>query len=317
MGENMNYFTDEKHYNTLNNYYRTRFASKVFKIALNGDFTCPNRDGTISNSGCIFCSDSGSGEYSGSVSQDLQTQFNNVLAMMSKKWKEGKYIVYFQSFSNTYGPIKKLRKIYNEALNLDPNIIGLSIGTRPDCFNNQVYDLLEEINQKTYLTIELGLQSMHDRTLNLINRGHDLQTFEEAVNNLRKRKIDVVVHIINGLPFETENDMLQTIEYLNTLDIQGIKIHMLYILEDTPLEKYYKFHPFPILTLKEYVEITVKQLAILNPKIIVHRITGDPPKDDLIAPKWTLKKFIVANEIDKYMRKKNYYQGMNFKGEKA
>lgn len=317
MGENMNYFTDEKHYNTLNNYYRTRFASKVFKIALNGDFTCPNRDGTISNSGCIFCSDAGSGEYSGSVSQDLQTQFNNVLVMMSKKWKEGKYIVYFQSFSNTYGPIKKLRKIYNEALNLDPNIIGLSIGTRPDCFNNQVYDLLEEINQKTYLTIELGLQSMHDRTLNLINRGHDLQTFEEAVNNLRKRKIDVVVHIINGLPFETENDMLQTIEYLNTLDIQGIKIHMLYILEDTPLEKYYKFHPFPILTLKEYVEITVKQLAILNPKIIVHRITGDPPKDDLIAPKWTLKKFIVANEIDKYMRKKNYYQGMNFKGEKA
>lgn len=310
----MNYFTEEKHYNTLNNYYRHRFKTKVFKIALNGDFTCPNRDGTISKAGCIFCSDAGSGEYGGSVNQDLRTQFNSVLKMMEKKWTDGKYIIYFQSFSNTYGPVKKLRKIYYEALELDPNIIGLSIGTRPDCFNNQIYDLLEEINSKTYLTVELGLQSMHNDTLSLINRGHDRQSFEATVINLRKRNIDVVVHIINGLPLETPEQMLETIKYLNTLDIQGVKIHMLYILEDTPLEKFYKTNPFPILSLKEYVEITVKQLTFLNNKIIVHRITGDPPKEQLIEPSWTLKKFIVSNEIDKYMRKKNLYQGMNYIG---
>jgi uncharacterized protein len=314
VGENMKYFTEEKHYNTLNNYYRHRFKTKVFKIALNGDFTCPNRDGTISKAGCIFCSDAGSGEYGGSVNQDLKTQFNSVLKMMEKKWNDGKYIIYFQSFSNTYGPVKKLRKIYYEALELDPNIIGLSIATRPDCFNNQIYDLLEEINSKTYLTVELGLQSMHNDTLALINRGHDRQSFEEAVINLRKRNIDVVVHIINGLPLETQEQMLETIKYLNTLDIQGIKIHMLYILEDTPLAKFYKTNPFPILSLKEYVEITVKQLTFLNNKIIVHRITGDPPKAQLIEPSWTLKKFIVSNEIDKYMREKNLYQGMNYIG---
>lgn len=313
----MNYFTEEKHYNSLNNYYRERFGSKVFKIALNGDFTCPNRDGTISKAGCIFCSDQGSGEFGGKHYNSLEVQFNNIKEMMHSKWKEGKYIVYFQSFSNTYGPIKKLRKIYYDALNLDKDIIGLNIGTRPDCFNDEVYDLLQELNQKTYLTIELGLQSMHDETLVRINRGHDRKTFSETVKKLRKLGIDVVVHIINGLPGETESMMLETAKFVNTLDIQGIKIHMLYILEDTPLAKLFAQKPFPLLSLKEYADITVKQLTYLNDKIIIHRITGDPDRSQLIEPTWTLKKFIVANEIDKIMRKNNLYQGCNLKGEQS
>ena len=305
----MNYFTDEKHYNALNNYYRHRFNTKVYKIALNGDFTCPNRDGSISRIGCVFCTDSGSGEFGGKVSDSLKIQFEKIKTMMQNKWKEGKYIAYFQSFSNTYGPIDKLRKIYYEAINLDKDIIGLNIGTRSDCFNDEVYKLLEELNQKTYLTIELGLQSMHDITLKSINRGHDLNNFVQTVKNLRKRNINVVVHIINGLPNEDEEMMLETAKFLNTLDIQGVKIHMLYIVNNTPLARSFERKPFPLLSMKEYVNITVKQLRLLNKNIIIHRVTGDPDRQELIEPKWTLKKFIVSNEIDKLMRKNNFYQG--------
>lgn len=308
----MNYFSSEKNYNTLNNYYRERFGCKVYKIALNGDFTCPNRDGTISKTGCIFCSDSGSGEYGGNRLNSLKEQFDSLRSLLENKWKEGKYIVYFQSFSNTYGSVKKLRKIYYEALSLDENIIGLNIGTRPDCFNQEIYELLSEINQKTYLTVELGLQSMHDETLKLINRGHDLECFVKAVKELRKREVNVVVHIINGLPNETPEMMFQTANFLNTLDIQGVKIHMLYIIDNTPLARIYSKKPFPLLSLKEYVDITVKQLTMLNNKIIIHRVTGDPDRNALIEPAWTLKKFIVANEIDKVMRKEKLYQGMNY-----
>lgn len=305
----MNYFTNEKHYNTLNNYYRTRFNSKIMKIALNGNFSCPNRDGVFSNQGCIFCSELGSGDFAGDKDDTLRTQFNDIQSKMHKKWKTGKYIAYFQANTNTYGPIEKLSRLFNKALTLDKDIIGLNIGTRADCFSPKIYDLLEELNKKTYLTIELGLQSMHNKTLKLINRGHKRDAFTKAVRELRKRKIDVVAHIINGLPEESEEMMIDTIRYLNTLDIQGIKIHMLYVLKNTPLENYYKEHSFHILSLEEYVNITVKQLRLLRDDIIIHRITGDPPKDLLIEPKWTLKKFIVNNEIDKLMRKNHYYQG--------
>jgi hypothetical protein len=305
----MNYFTNEKHYNTLNNYYRHKFGIKIFKIALNGNFSCPNRDGVFSSQGCIFCSESGSGDFAGDPSMSLEKQFKDIKEMMHKKWHKGKYIAYFQANTNTYGPIKKLRTLFEKALELDENIVGLNIGTRADCFSPQIYDLLEELNQKTYLTIELGLQSMHNQTLKLINRGHDLQTFTKAVKELRKRKINVVAHIINGLPGEDEKMMLETIDYLNTLDIQGIKIHMLYIIKHTPLEIHYKVNPFHVLSLDEYVDITIKQLKRLRPDIIIHRITGDPPKDLLIEPSWTLKKFVVSNEIDKAMRKNNDYQG--------
>jgi hypothetical protein len=305
----MQYFTNEKHYNTLNNYYRSRFGTKVIKIALNGNFSCPNRDGTFSDKGCIFCSESGSGDFAGNPLHDLENQYKTIKKMMNKKWHEGKYIAYFQANTNTYAPTKKLRALYEKAISLDKDIIGLNIGTRADCISKSTYDLLEELSQKTYLTIELGLQSMHLKTLSFINRGHDLDTFTRAVKELRKRNIDVVVHIINGLPGETKEMMLETIDYLNTLDIQGLKIHMLYILNHTPLEKIYREKPFEILSLESYVDITVHQIRKLNPNIILHRVTGDPPRHLLVEPKWTLKKFIVQNEIDKHMRQRKYFQG--------
>ncbi len=309
----MNYFTSEKRYNTVNEFYRKTFGTKVFKIPLNGDFTCPNRDGTLSYKGCIFCSEKGSGDFAGNRSDSLKKQFDDIKNIMVKKWPNGKYIVYFQANTNTYGPIEKIKELFETALSLDENIVGLSIATRPDCLPEDILDYLEELNERTYLTIELGLQSIHEKSMELINRGHNLEVFVEAVNKLRKRNINVVVHIINGLPYESKEDMLGTTRFLNQMDIQGIKIYMLFIQKHTELAHYYEQHPFKLLSLEDFVEITVDQLELLNDTIIIHRLTGDAPRDELIAPKWTLKKFVVANEIDKLMRKRNSFQGI--KGE--
>jgi len=306
----MNYFTTEKRFNTLNEYYRTIFKAKVYKIPLNGDFTCPNRDGSISYKGCIFCSEKGSGDFAGDKNDTLEKQFITLKNIMKNKWANGKYIAYFQANTNTYGSIEKLHNLYEEALGLDENIVGLSIATRPDCLPDDILDYLEDLNNRTYLTIELGLQSIHEKSLKFINRGHDLNTFILAVDKLRKRNINVVVHIINGLPNETKTDMIETAKLLNTLDIQGVKIHMLFIQKNTELAYYYNKHPFDLLKLEEYVDIVINQLEVLNDSIIIHRLTGDAPRDQLIAPKWTLKKFVVANEIDKLMKKNNTYQGI-------
>ncbi len=310
----MNYFTHDKKYNTLNEFYQKKFGTKVFKIALNGNFTCPNRDGKISFKGCIFCSELGSGDFAGNKYEPLKKQFDSIKNIMHKKWPDGKYIAYFQANTNTYGPIDKLDRLFNEALELNDDIVGLSIATRPDCLDDNILGLLSEINTKTYLTVELGLQSMHEKTLKLINRGHDLSVFINAVKALRSRNINVVVHIINGLPYETKEMMLDTVKLLNGLDIQGIKIHMLYILKNTILAKKFHDEKFHILSLEEYVDIVVEQIKLLKDDIIIHRITGDAPRELLIEPKWCLKKFVVSNEIDKLMRKKNSYQGMNYRG---
>ncbi len=305
----MSYFTEEKRYNTVNEYYRRLYGTKVFKISLNGDFTCPNRDGTISRKGCVFCSDKGSGDFAGDKNNSLLEQFNAIKQIMHKKWLKGKYIAYFQANSNTYGSLDKLRNLFETALTLDENIIGLSIATRPDCLPDEVLDYLADLNKRTHLTIELGLQSMHDATLQKINRGHNLKAFIKACENLRSRNIDVVVHIINGLPGESKQQMLETAKFLNKIDIQGVKIHMLYIQKNTELAYHYSQNPFPLLSLEEYVEIVVDQLELLNDDIIIHRISGDAPRAELIAPKWTLKKLVVANEIDKLMRERNTCQG--------
>lgn len=304
----MNYFTKEKHYNTLDNYYKTIYNRKVFKIPLNGGFTCPNIDGKVSYGGCTFCH-SGSGDFAGNKYDSLSVQFNEGLKMMKKKWPEGLLIPYFQVNTSTYGPLEKIKALFEEAITLDENIIGLSVGTRPDALPKDILDYLEDLNKRTKLMIELGLQTVNEETSKLINRGHDLKTFDNAVGELRKRNIDVVVHIINGLPGETFADMIKTIKHLNTLDIQGIKIHMLHIMNKTKMGLEYLINPWSLLTLEEYVNITVAQLRYLKPNIIVHRITGDAKKSLLIEPKWTLKKFVVSNEIDKLMRKNNYYQG--------
>lgn len=304
------YVNEQHRYYTLNYYLNKRFNGKVFKVALNGGFTCPNRDGKVSTKGCIFCSPSGSGDFAGNRNDPLNIQFNSVKDIIHLKWPNAKYIAYFQANTNTYGPIEKLRQIFYEAINLNPDIVALSIATRPDCLNADVLNLLDEINKNIPVWVELGLQTIHEETAKFINRGYKLNVFDEAVKNLRKINVEVIVHIINGLPYETKEMMLDTVKYLNNYDIQGIKIHSLFILKNTPLGDLYNKEKFKILSLEEYVDITTEQLALLDKNIVIHRINGDAPKDDLIEPIWSLKKLVVMNEIDKKMKEKNYYQGI-------
>ncbi len=304
------YTIDNKRYHTLNYEYKKIFNSKVFKVSLNGGFTCPNKDGSKGYGGCIYCSKSGSGEFAGDKEKDLITQFNEVKEIMEMKWPNSKYIGYFQANTNTYAPLEVLKEKYETILKIK-GVIGLSISTRPDSISDEVLDYLEQLNKRTYLTVELGLQTIHETTSKLINRCHDLKCFDDMVKKLHKRKINVVVHIINGLPYETKEMMLDTVRYINKLPIDGIKIHMLHILKDTPLEKLYKKEKFHILTNEEYVDIVCDQLEILKDTIVIHRITGDPKKDDLIEPNWLVKKFGVLNEIDKELERRNTFQGFN------
>ena len=302
------YSNTNKRYHTLDYYYKNRFNEKIFKVSLNAGFTCPNIDGTKGFGGCIYCSKTGSGEFAGNKKDSIKKQFNEIRDMMLKKWPKAKYIAYFQARTNTYAPVEKLKEIYEEVLTYK-DVIGINIATRADSITDECLDYLENLNKRTYLTIELGLQTIKEETSILINRCHTLKEFEDTVKRLRKRNIDVVVHIINGLPNETKIDMLNTVKYLNKLDIQGIKIHMLSITKDTRLENYYKEHPFHVLTKEEYIDIVVSQLELLRPEIVIHRITGDPKLEDLIEPNWLVKKFCVLNDIDKEMVRRDTYQG--------
>ena len=302
------YSLDNKRYHTLNYYLKNRFHEKVYKVSLNAGFTCPNIDGTKGYGGCIYCSKTGSGEFGGNINDDLITQFNKVKEVMDKKW-HGKYIAYFQARSNTYAPVNILKERYETVLKLD-NVIGLFIATRCDCITDECLDYLTSLNKRTYLTIELGLQTIHESTSKLINRGHTLKEFTDTVKRLRERNIDVVVHIINGLPYETKEMMLETVKFVNTLDIQGIKIHMLNIIKDTPLETLYNKEHFHVLTKEEYIDIVISELELLDSKIVIHRITADPDPKTLIKPTWLLKKTVLLNDIDKEMKRRNTYQGI-------
>ena len=282
----------------------------MFKVSLNAGLSCPNIDGKVGKGGCIYCSNSGSGEFAGNKNDDIITQFNEIKKMMLKKWPNAKYIGYFQAHTNTYAPVETLKKLYEPILQQE-NVVGLNIATRPDAISDECLKYLEELNKKTYLTIELGLQTIHKKTTKIINRCHTLECFENMVKKLREKNINVVVHIINGLPYETKEDMIKTAKYLNTLDIQGIKIHMLSVIKNTKLEKLYQLKPFHILTEEEYIDIVINQLENLSPEIVINRITGDPKLDDLIQPTWLVKKFCVLNNIDKEMVKRNTYQGKN------
>ena len=239
---------------------------------------------------------------------DLIEQFDLVKIPLEKKWPNSKYIAYFQANTNTYADVDILREKYESVLKI-PNVIGLDIATRSDALSDEVLDYLEELNKKTFLMVELGLQSMHEDTLKFINRGHDLNNFEEALLKLKERNIFTVVHIINGLPGETKEMMVETVKYLNSLGIDGIKIHMLYVSKDTALAKIYQANPFHILSKEEYINIVCEQLEYLSPEVVIMRITGDPLKDEVIAPTWLLKKFSVLNDIDKEMKKRDIYQG--------
>ena len=299
------YSSDNKKYYTLNYYYRNKYNSKVFKVSLNAGFGCPNKK---NGNGCIYCLN-GSGENRG---MSLTEQFNIVKNTMEKKWKNSKYIGYFQADTNTYAPLSKLKECYESILNID-GVIGLNIATRPDSITDEVYDYLEELSKRTDLVVEIGLQTIHEKTAKLINRGHSLECFNECIKELRKRNINVVVHIINGLPYESKEDMIETIKYVSNLDIQGIKIHMLFILKGTELEKMYNLTHFHVLTKEEYIDIVCDQLEYLREDIVVNRITGDPKEEDLIEPNWLVKKFCVLNEIDKEMKKRDSYQGKRAK----
>ena len=295
------YSLDNKRYHTLNYFFRNKFGSKVFKVALNAGFTCPN----YKNGGCIYCSHGSGNNYQ---EMDLVEQFNLVKIPLERKWPNSKYIAYFQANTNTYAPLTVLKEKYEQVLRI-PNVYGLDIATRSDALSEEILDYLSELNKRTFLIVELGLQSMHEDTLKFIRRGHDLKSFEEAVKKLKERNIFVVVHIINGLPYETKEMMIETVKYLNTLGIDGIKIHMLYISTGTPLALIYKERAFHLLTKEEYIDIVCEQLEYLDPKIVIMRITGDPIKEELIAPTWLVKKFCVLNDIDKEMKKRDIYQG--------
>ncbi|MBQ2872958.1 MAG: TIGR01212 family radical SAM protein [Bacilli bacterium] len=304
------YTLDNKRYHTLNYYYKNKFGIKVFKVSLNGGFSCPNLDGKVGFGGCIYCSKTGSGEFGGNKEKSLTEQFYEMRDIVNKKHIPCKYIGYFQARTNTYADIDTLKKKYEEVLSI-PDVIGLNIATRCDAISDECLDYLTELNKKTLLTIELGLQTIHESTSKLINRCHTVEQFDLMVRKLRERHINVVVHIINGLPYETKEMMLDTVKHLNTLDIQGIKIHMLHIIKDTGMANLYLKEKFHVLNKEEYIDIVIKQLEILDPKIIVNRITSDPDKDTLLEPVWLTEKCQLLNDIDKEMKKRNTYQGIN------
>lgn len=302
------YTLDNKRYHTYNYFLKQKYHHKIAKVSLNAGFTCPNRDGTCGYGGCIFCSDSGSGDYAGNVYDSLHKQFQDISSIMRKKWPDCKFIAYFQANSNTYGSIERLKKTFEPFIDY-PDVVGLAIATRPDCLNEEICDYLYELSLKCDLYIELGLQTIHDQTGELINRGHSYQTFVDAVKQLRKRHLDVCVHIINGLPYETYDMMMETAKAVGQLDIQGLKIHNLFILKHTKLYHMYKQNPFPLLSRDEYINLVVEQLTYIPSHVVIERLTGDAPLHDLFEPQWSIKKVTILNDTDKCMKEKNLYQG--------
>ncbi|WP_317411601.1 TIGR01212 family radical SAM protein [Clostridium baratii] len=301
-----------KRYHSLNYFLRDRFKEKVFKISLDGGFSCPNRDGTISKGGCLFCSESGSGDYAGDRELSITKQFCDIKEMMNKKWKEGKYIAYFQAFTNTYAPVEELKRKYNEALKQE-GVVAIAIATRPDCLQDEVLELLEEINKKFYVWVELGLQTVSDETARKINRGYKLEVYEDAIRRLKERNIDFVTHCIFGLPGETKEDMLRSVYYIAHSGSKGIKFHLLHLMKHTPMVKLYERGELEFLSQDDYIDLICKSIAMLPEDMVVHRLTGDAPRDLLIGPMWSLKKWEVLNAIDKALVDNEIYQGKDFK----
>lgn len=302
----------DKRYQSLNYFLREKFHGKVFKISIDAGFSCPNRDGTISSGGCLFCSERGSGDFAGNRDFSIKNQFEDIKDMMSKKWKTEKYIAYFQAYTNTYGSIEELREKYEQAVS-EKGVVALAIATRPDCLDKPVLDLIEEYSRKIYTWVELGLQTCNDETAKIINRGYKLWKFEEALKNLNERSIDIVVHTIFGLPSENAQDMLKTIDYVASKDIKGIKIHLLHLMENTPMTELYEKGKLKFLEQEEYIETICEAITRLPPNMVIHRLTGDAPRELLIGPMWSLKKWEVLNGIDNKLKELDVYQGSNFK----
>ena len=295
-------------YNSLNSYLKNQYGCKVYKLSLSSGLSCPNRDGSLSDMGCIFCSNGGSGEFATSCNYSITEQIEMAKERVSTKIKNGKYIAYFQSFTNTYGNVDYLEKIFTEAIN-HPDIVCLSIGTRPDCLPDDVIDLLNRLNKIKPVWIELGLQTIHEDTASYIRRGYDLPVFEHALKRLRQLGIPVIVHTILGLPGEDIKRNLETMHYLNDHHIQGIKLQLLHVLKYTDLADDYLTGRFSVYSMEEYFEVLSSCICNLNPDIVIHRLTGDGPKDLLIAPTWSTNKRHVLNQMQSWFKIHDIWQG--------
>lgn len=299
--------TDSR-FRSLNNDLRERFGEKLYKLTLNGGCTCPNRDGTLGTRGCIFCSEGGSGEFAASPQLSIQEQIEDGKRRLAGKRPVKKYIAYFQAYTNTYAPVEHLRRVFTEAISC-PEIAVLSIATRPDCLGEEVLELLEELNRRKPVWVELGLQTIHEKTASFIRRGYSLPVFDRAVKELEARGIEIIVHTILGLPGETADMMLDTMRYVNSTPAAGIKLQLLHILKHTDLADYYQHTGFHILTMNEYVDLVIRCLEVCRPDLVIHRLTGDGPKDLLIAPEWSQAKRQVLNTIQKELKRRNTFQG--------
>lgn len=299
-----------KRYNTLNDELFHEFGEKVSKIAIDGGFTCPNRDGTISDLGCLFCNEKGSGDFTSSL-YDIDREINNQIEINKRKWNTNKFIAYFQAFTNTYADVETLKKKYESCL-VREDVVGLAIATRPDCFNKEIYDYLEELNNRIFLWIELGLQTVNETTSRLINRGYNLDIYENCIAELKKRNIKVVTHLIFGLPYEDKTDMLKSVKYVANTNTWGIKFHSLYIQTDSRLYDYYLKNKFNLLTKEEYVDTVALAISYLPKEMVIHRLTGDPNKKLLYKPEWCLNKLSVISSIDKRLKELDLYQGLNY-----
>lgn len=304
-------FDKNKRYHTWNYYLRQTFGEKIFKVSLNAGFTCPNVDGTLGYGGCIYCSREGSGDFAGNPNDNLKKQFEEIKAMMLKKWPNAKYIGYFQAFTNTYAPLEVLKERYETVLGFE-DVIGLSISTRPDCLPDDVVDYLAELNERTNLWVELGLQTIHDETSDIINRGHTYQDFLDGFKKLKDRNIKTVVHIINGLPGEDKEMMMKTAKAVADMGADGIKIHLLHIIKDTPLRDFLNNGKITPMEQEEYINLVCDQLEILPEEMVIHRLTGDGKRDELLAPLWSLKKWEVLNRIDDEMKRRGTFQGSKY-----
>lgn len=301
----------QKPYYSLNHYFQQLYKDKVYKIALNGGFTCPNRDGTKGTKGCIFCSEGGSGEFAGSSHISISNQIEEGKALLSNK-KTGKYFVaYFQAFTNTYGPLSKLEALYYEAIQ-HPDIVGLFIATRPDCLSPEIIHLLSEINKIKKVWIELGLQTVHDRTAQWMRRGYDLNCFEKALVSLSSNGLEVIVHLIIGLPYETKEDLMATIDYIGQQTVSGVKLQLLHVLKDTDLGQLYNEGNLSVLSMDDYVDLVIDCIERLPPHMVIHRLTGDGPKSLLLAPLWSTQKKLVLNHLLKRFKTRATYQGKYF-----
>lgn len=301
------YSLDNKRYQTFNYFSRKTYGDKTYKVGIDAGFTCPNRDGTVAHGGCIFCSAAGSGDMILN-SRDLEKQISHSIQIMEDKWPNAKKIAYFQAYSNTHAPLEKLKELYDPFFE-DDRFVGIDIATRSDCLDDEKIAYFKEKAQQKDLTIEIGLQSIHQSTGDWMNRGHDLNSVTEATQKLKDAGIRTCIHIINGFPQETPEMMLETARYVAKLNPDMLKIHMLHVIKSSQLGILYHHNPFPLLSREEYVDIVVKQLEMMHPKMVIARLTGDALGDDLLAPEWTRKKTIVLNEIDKKMAKDNTWQG--------